>query len=98
MGALAVGGSVSEEHVQVPESTRARTVTFGADRILLLPGSRQRLSGRPVVGRVGRRQASLRCRDALQAAGLKPVAGTRGTILLPPEQTYGIWLEFREHC
>ena len=46
----AVGGSVSEELVQVPESARVRTVTFGADRIVLLPGSRERLSGRPVVG------------------------------------------------
>ena len=93
----AVGGSVSEEQVQVPESTRVRTVTFGADRIMLLPASRQRLSGRPVVGAsvVVRRLSAVR--DALQASGLKPVAGTSGTILLPPEQTYGIWLEFREH-
>ena len=35
-------------------------------------------------------------RRALQASGLKPVAGTSGTILLPPELTCGIWLEFRE--
>ena len=33
---------------------------------------------------------------ALPASGLKPVASTSGTILLPPEQTQGIWLEFRE--
>ena len=72
-------------------------MTFGSDRILLLPGSRQRLSGRPVVGAsaVVRRLSDVR--RALQASGLKPVAGTSGTILLPPEQTYGIWLEFREH-
>jgi hypothetical protein len=91
-----VGGSVSEEEVQVPEPTRARTVTFGADRILLLPGSRQRLPGRPVVG------ASVVVKDlsvvrrALQASGLEPVPGTTATILLPPELTHGIWLEFRD--
>src|SRR5262245_45328253 len=46
----AVGGSVSEEDSQVPESARTRTVTFGRDRVRLLPGSRQRFVGRPVVG------------------------------------------------
>jgi hypothetical protein len=29
-------------------------------------------------------------RRVLQASGLKPVAGTSGTILLPPELTHGI--------
>jgi hypothetical protein len=71
-------------------------VTFGGDRILLLPGSRQRLSGRPVVGAsvIAKRLSDVH--RELQASGLKPVAGRSGTILLPPEQTYGIWLEFRE--
>ena len=71
-------------------------VTFGADRIVLLPGSRQRLSGRPVVGAsvVVKRLSDVR--HALQASGVEPVAGTSGTILLPPELTCGIWLEFRE--
>ena len=92
----AVGGSMSEEQVEVPKPTRARTVTFGADRILLLPESRQRLPGRPVVG------ASVVVKDlsavsrALQASGLKPAGGTSGALLLPPELTHGIWLEFRE--
>ena len=47
----------------------------------------ERLSGRPVVGAsvVVKRLRSVR--DALQASRLKPVAGTTGTILLPPEQT-----------
>ena len=31
-----MGGSVSEASVQVPEPIRARTVRFGADRIVLL--------------------------------------------------------------
>lgn len=92
----AVGGSVSEEDVHVPEPIRARTVTFGTDRILLLPGSRQRLSGRPVVGASVVVKDLSAVRRALQASGLKPVAGTTGTILVPPELTYGIWLEFRE--
>jgi hypothetical protein len=92
----AVGGSLSEEQVQVPASTRTRTVRFGSDRILLLPGSRQHLAGRPVVGAsvVVTRLSDVR--RALQPSGLKPVASTSGTILLPPELTYGIWLQFRE--
>jgi catechol 2,3-dioxygenase-like lactoylglutathione lyase family enzyme len=91
----AVGGSVSEEEAQVPESMRTRTVTFGADRILLLPGSRQRLPGRPVVGASVVVKDLSDVRRELRASGLKP-PGTSGTILLPPEQTHGIWLEFRE--
>ena len=48
------------------------------------PGVPRRLPGRPVVGAsvVVRRLSAVR--DALQAPGLKPVAGTSGTILLPP--------------
>jgi catechol 2,3-dioxygenase-like lactoylglutathione lyase family enzyme len=72
----AVGGSLSEEHVQVPESTRARTVRFDADRIVLLPGSRQRLGGRPVVGASVVVKRLTAVRDALQGSGLKAVAGT----------------------
>jgi hypothetical protein len=90
------GGSVSEEQVEVPERTRARAVRFGADRILLLPGSRQRLPGRPVVGASVVVKDLSAVRHALQASGLKPVAATRGALLLPPELTHGIWLEFRE--
>lgn len=92
----AVGGSSSEERVQVPDSTRAQTVTFGADRIVLLPGSRQRFPGRPVVGAsvIVTRLADVH--RALQASGLKPVPTRDDTILLPPETTYGIWLEFRD--
>ena len=83
--------------MQVPEPTRVRTVMFGADRILLLPGSRQRLPGRPVIGASVVVKELPAVRRALQASGLKPVSATRGTILLPPEQTYGVWLEFRGH-
>lgn len=92
----AVGGSVSEEQIEVPERTRARTVTFGGDRILLLPGSRQRLPGRPVVGASVVVKDLSAVRRAVQASGLKAVAGTRGALLLPPELTHGIWLEFRD--
>jgi catechol 2,3-dioxygenase-like lactoylglutathione lyase family enzyme len=92
----AVGGSVSEEDVQVPQPARVRTVTFGADRILLLPGSRQRLPGRPVVGASVVVKALSDVHRQLLASGLKPMAGASGTVLLPPEQTHGIWLEFRE--
>jgi hypothetical protein len=35
-------------------------------------------------------------RSELQASGLNPVVDTTSTILLPPELTCGIWLEFRE--
>jgi len=92
----AVGGSVSEEEVQVPEPVRLRAVTFGADRVLLLPGSRQRLPGRPVVGASVVVKALSDVHRQLQASGLKPAAVTGSSILLPPEHTHGIWLEFRE--
>ena len=81
---------------------QAPSLVTGLDHIIILVND-PAASGIPPAsfraargGRIGRRRASLRFRDALQAAGLKPVAGTSRTILLPPEQTYGIWLEFRE--
>jgi hypothetical protein len=93
----AVGGTVSEETVQVPEPVRTRTVAFGGDRILLFPGSRQRLPGRPVIGASVVVKSVSEVRRNLQESGLKPVHGPKGgTILLAPELTHGIWLEFRE--
>jgi hypothetical protein len=92
----AVGGSLSDEQVQIPDPTGAWTVTFGADKILLLSGSRQRLSGRPVVGASVVVTRLVNVRSELQASGLNPVVDTTSTILLPPELTCGIWLEFRE--
>jgi hypothetical protein len=89
--------ALSDEQVQIPDATGAAwTVTFGADKILLLPGSRQRLSGRPVVGAsvVVTRLANVR--SELQASGLNPVVDATSTVLLPPELTCGIWSEFRE--
>ena len=71
-------------------------MTFGADRILLLSGSRQRLPGRSVVGASVVVKDLSAVRRALEASGLKPVAGTHGALLLPPELTLGIWLEFGE--
>jgi hypothetical protein len=91
----AVGGRVSEEIVQVPEEVRLHAVTMGPDKILLLPMARQRLQGRPVVGASVVVKNLAAVRRTLEQAGLKPATGTSNSILLPPELTHGIWLEFR---
>jgi hypothetical protein len=66
----------------------------------LLPGSRQIVPGRRIVGatlRVGSLAAARAILDRGQAAPLAVVPSTAGrSVFLPPSRTHRIWLEFLE--
>ena len=93
----AVGARVRDEEVAVPAVVRAPVAHFQEGTVVLLPGSRQIVSGRRIVG------ASVRVRDltvarhvlerAVGAATLR--AGRDGSVIVPPDAAHGLWLEFR---
>jgi catechol 2,3-dioxygenase-like lactoylglutathione lyase family enzyme len=96
-----LGAALGETSVHVPEPMRAAVARLqdGGD-VLLLPGSRQVVPGRRVVG-VTLRVANLETARAIlrQAQTKAPdvVSSPYGrSVFLPPSRTHGIWLEFLE--
>jgi glyoxalase-like protein len=95
-----LGAAVVERDVRVPQPLHVPVARFQEGDVLLLPGSRQLVPGRRVVGatlRVGNLAAARAILDRGQAAPLAvvPSAGGR-SVFLPPARTHGIWLEFLE--
>ena len=92
--------TVSEEEVRAPDSIRVPVVHLPAGEILLLPGDRQVVPGRKVVGATIRVRRLAATRRTLSRGRVKvpPTVETKigSSIFLPPTVTHGIWLEFRE--
>ena len=83
-----------------PAERTARTVEVQNGLVVFLPKSSQVIPGRPIVGVVflTRDVAALeRCLNAahIPSAGHVEAADHR-SVLIGPQQTLGLWLEFRE--
>ncbi len=97
---MSVMGTVFEDRdVNVPDKMRAATAKMEEGKIVFLPESRQLLPGRRIIG------ASIRTRDLKAVRQVleknfpdKPeLFRIKGrSLFIPPNLTYGIWLEFRE--
>lgn len=95
-----LGAAITRQDVYVPEAVSGTVATLPRGEVVLLPGSRQLVPGRKVVG------ATLRVRDLtllqrVLAQGRREaprVLQTRHgrSVFLAPDSTHGIWLEFRE--
>jgi catechol 2,3-dioxygenase-like lactoylglutathione lyase family enzyme len=86
-----LGAGIAIEDRQVPDQIKVPVAYLTEGEVVLLPGLRQLVPGRRIVG------ATLRVRDL--AAARKVLAG-RGqeigsSIFLPPALTHGLWLELR---
>jgi catechol 2,3-dioxygenase-like lactoylglutathione lyase family enzyme len=86
-----LGAHVVTEDRRVPQAVKAQVAHLSEGEVVLLPGARQLVPGRPIVG------ATVRVRDL--AAARKVLAG-RGheigsSIFVPPALTHGLWLELR---
>ena len=96
----ALGATVAETDVHVPEATRAPVARFSEGDVMLLPGARQLVPGRRITGATLRVRSVDAARAILargQAAPPDVVASPSGrSIFLPPSRTHGLWLEFRE--
>jgi catechol 2,3-dioxygenase-like lactoylglutathione lyase family enzyme len=94
------GATFSEAEVRVPDVARATVARLAEGEVVLLPGSRQLVPGRRIVGATLRTKSLSATRDALTEGGLDvPATVSRedGTsIFLTPDLTHGIWLELRE--
>ena len=95
-----LGAAITGQDVCVPEAVRGAVATLPRGEIVLLPGSRQLVPGRKIVGATLRVQdlALLQRMLAQGRRGLHPAVQTRNwrSVFLPPDATHGIWLEFRE--
>jgi catechol 2,3-dioxygenase-like lactoylglutathione lyase family enzyme len=95
-----LGAQVISAEVRTPQRATVPVARFAEGDVLLLPGDRQVVPGRRIVGatvRVGRLAAV----EAILGRGGMTiparVGGPEGTSLfLPPAMTHGLWLELRE--
>lgn len=95
-----IGAQTADEDVRVPDALKAPVARLGDGAVVLLPGSRQLVPGRRIVGAT-LRVKSLAAAQAVIAqgpAGTLTVVSGRGysSVFLPPNLTHGLWLELRE--
>lgn len=97
----ALGARVERRKVYVPNPVLAEVATVAdAGEVIFLPATRQILAGRPIVGIVLRVQDLNALDRTIEAVGVSP-ALTRNTkayrsTFIAPQETHGVWLEFRE--
>ncbi len=101
-GALlgSLGVAVASRIVYAPNPVRARVADLPEGEIVFLPGERQLVRGRRVIGATLRTRDLEAVRRVLHRAHLdapKPVrTGAGRSLFLPPVVAHGMWLEFRE--
>jgi hypothetical protein len=94
-----LGATIADADVRVPDAARAPVARLqGGEDVLLLPGSRQLVAGRRVVGATLRVRSLDIARTILDRGGLQPLAVVVSpagrSLFLPPSRTHGLWLEF----
>lgn len=97
----ALGAKAETATVRVPEPVQARIYRVANGRVVLLPASFQRISGRPLVG------AEFEVRSLDQAPGIEADAdklpqppgetAAHRSRRVSPVDAHGIWLEFHQH-
>jgi hypothetical protein len=95
----AMGAHIRQERVHVPGPVMAEVAQVTRGEVIFLPGSRQLLPGRPIIGvTMGVRDLTA-ARRVLAAAGIQPVERADvdyPRILIAPRDTHNVWLELRE--
>jgi catechol 2,3-dioxygenase-like lactoylglutathione lyase family enzyme len=94
-----LGGTIARRAVHVPDRVEADVARFGDGEVLLLPGARQRVAGRRIVGVTVRVRSLRTASELLKSRGIQ--ASRRGdtastSLFLAPETAHGLWIEFRE--
>lgn len=95
-----LGATIVGEARPVPQPIPLQVALFGEAEILFLPGERQTVSGRRIIGATVRTEELGKVRSALSQAGIEtslvvPDAGG-ASLFVPPHQAHGLWLEFRQ--
>jgi len=96
----AVGATVVESDVRVPDVVHATVARLPEGDVVLLPGSRQLVPGRRIVGATLRVGSLDTARTILGRGQPEPlqivISGAGRSVFLTPSRTHGLWLEFRE--
>lgn len=97
----ALGAKYAAGAVLLPARTSATFAQLDGATVTLLPRSTRLIADRPVIGAVLRTRSLAAVERTLKQAGLAPaIRRTQGpgfkSIVLPPEQAFGLWLEFRQ--
>lgn len=94
-----LGIPIEKRVVCTPECAMAEVARLPEGEVVLLPGQRQVVPGRRIVGATVRVRSVAAARAALERGGWKPrVRRSRqgSSIFLPPEVCFGLWLELRQ--
>jgi hypothetical protein len=96
----ALGARLDQREVEWPMKQRALVASLEDGEITILPNSNRRIRGRPVIGAVLRTTdldaVDRRVRASGEPAPRRIRTPTHESLLLDPELTRGIWLEFRQ--
>jgi hypothetical protein len=91
----AMGAKVAAGDVYVPERIRADIARLPEGEVVLLPGARQLVPGRRIVGATLRVASVARARKVVGTKA-SAVSSAPWSIFLPPSTTHGLWIELRE--
>jgi catechol 2,3-dioxygenase-like lactoylglutathione lyase family enzyme len=96
----ALGARIGQKTVYAPDPVLATVATVANGEIVFLPSERQVTRGRPIVGVVFRTRDLSALQHALRSADVHhPVSldtATYRSVFIAPQDTHGVWLEFRE--
>lgn len=93
-----LGARITQTRVHVPDPVDAQVARLGGGELIFVDGSRQMLSGRPVIG------VTMGVRDLAAAGRVLADAGIQcverpgldyPAILVAPRDTHNVWLELR---
>ena len=92
----AVGATIRDEHVAAPDVVRTSVAHFQEGTVVFLPGSRQMITGRRIVGATVRvRDEAVTRRVLERALGAATLEIVNHSVFVPPSAAHGLWLEFR---
>ena len=96
----AMKAGIARQRVHAPDVVEADVATLGRGAVLLLPGGRQLVPNRPIVGatlRVKNLAATRAAIGSIAATNLQTASGPGwSSCFVPPAAAHGLWLEFRE--
>jgi catechol 2,3-dioxygenase-like lactoylglutathione lyase family enzyme len=94
-----LGGTVARKTVHVPDRIEADVARFGDGEVLLLPGVRQRVTGRRIVGVTVAVRSLSAASELLKSRGIRMTASgepASKSLFLAPDTAHGLWIELRE--
>jgi catechol 2,3-dioxygenase-like lactoylglutathione lyase family enzyme len=91
----ALGAALTVTEVHVPDRVKAEVAHLSEGAVVFLPGTRQLVPGRRIVGAALRVASLARVRKVLGVVA-QASPSTATSVFLPPTSTHGLWLEFRE--